>query len=243
MANKTWRHWVKTLIRPLGFDIIRFCPDSSDAAKLAAVIRHLRTDLVLDVGANEGQYGSILRALGYRGRVVSFEPLSSAHAHLLRTAEGDSAWTIHPRAAIGDCDGQITINIAGNNVSSSVLPMLAMHANAAPESRYIGSESAPLFRLDTVAPAYMDGAASVFLKIDTQGFEAAVLRGADGLLQHCNAVQLEMSLVPLYEGQELWQYFLKELTARGMQLWTVLPGFVAADTGRTLQLDAIFVRP
>jgi FkbM family methyltransferase len=243
VATKSLRQHIKAVARSFGFDVIRFHPESSDQAKLWAVLNHLKTDLVLDVGANEGQYGSGLRAIGYRGRMVSFEPLSSAHAVLTRNAQGDAGWQIHSRAAIGDSDGEITINIAGNNVSSSVLPMLAQHANAAPESQYIGSEKVPLVRLDSVATAYAASAQSVFLKIDTQGFEAAVLRGASQLLHKCRAVQLEMSLTPLYAGQELWDYFVRELTAMGFELWTVLPGFVEASTGRSLQFDAIFVRP
>jgi FkbM family methyltransferase len=243
VATKTFRQHIKAMARSFGFDVIRFHPESSDQAKLWAVLKHLKTDLVLDVGANEGQYGSGLRAIGYRGRMVSFEPLSSAHAVLTRTAMDDAAWQIHRRAAIGDSDGEVTINIAGNNVSSSVLPMLAQHADAAPESQYIGSEKVPLVRLDSVASDYVTSAKSVFLKIDTQGFEAAVLRGAPQLLQKCRAVQLEMSLTPLYGGQELWDYFVRELTNMGFQLWTVLPGFVEASTGRSLQFDAIFVRP
>lgn len=243
MASSTWRKLTKALARRFGYDVIRLHPESSDGAKLFAVLQHLHTDLIFDVGANQGQYGSDLREYGYGGRIVSFEPLTSAHALLIRRAAADAAWKIHPRSAIGDSEGEVTMNIAGNNVSSSVLPMLAQHANAAPHSRYVGSETAALTRLDTVAPAYTAGAESIFLKIDTQGFEAAVLSGATQLLRGCRAVQLEMSLTPLYEGQELWQYFLHELTGLGFELWTVLPGFVEASTGRTLQMDAIFVRP
>lgn len=242
MPSSPLRRSIKALARRLGFDVIRFHPESSDDATLALVFKHLEVDLVLDVGANEGQYVSSLRERGYAGRVVSFEPLSSAHAKLSRAARTDKAWTVHPRCGIGAADGEITINIAGNNVSSSVLPMLASHADAAPESRYIGTEKVALARLDTVAGAYLTGAQSVYLKIDTQGFEAAVLEGASQLLARCKAVQLEMSLLPLYEGQQLWPYFVEFLQAQGFELWTVLPGFVDPGTGRTLQMDAVFVR-
>lgn len=242
MSQPTWRRQLKRVFRSFGFDVIRFHPESSDEATLQAVLKHLGTDLVFDIGANKGQYAQTLRDMGYSGRVVSFEPLSSAHALLTRAASGDSAWAVHPRGAIGDHDGEISINIAGNNVSSSVLPMLKQHAQAAPESQYVGSEKTPLSQLDTVAPLYIQSARSVFVKIDTQGFEAPVLRGATQTLQNCRAVQLEMSLTPLYEGQELWEFFLADLSQRGFQLWTVLPGFVEERTGRSLQLDAIFVR-
>ena len=243
MTSNHWRHYVKRAARQFGFDVIRFKPDRSEAANVAAVLRHFGIRLVLDVGANTGQYAAMLRETGYAGRIASFEPLTSAHARLTANAQGDARWTVHPRAAIGDHDGEIVINVAGNNVSSSVLPMLDQHADAAPESRYIGKETVPLQSLDTAASAYLGDEPAIHLKIDTQGFEAAVLRGAVQTLGHCKTVQLELSLTPLYEGQELWQHFLRDFEARGFTLWTVLPGFVEAKTGRTLQLDAIFARP
>ena len=242
MSPSTWRRRIKTFCRRLGYDVVRFHPESSDAAKVHAVLRHLGTDLVLDVGANEGQYGGSLREMGYRGRLVSFEPLSSAHAVLQRRAAQDPLWLVHPRCALGDQEGEISIHIAGNNVSSSVLPMLEQHARAAPDSRYIGQERVLITRLDSVAPAYLADARGLYLKIDTQGYEALVLAGAAQVLAQCRAVQLELSLVPLYESQALWEQLIAELRASGFELWTVLLGFVEPDTGRSLQIDAIFVR-
>jgi FkbM family methyltransferase len=242
VASKNWRQYIKAFARQYGYDVVKFLPERSDSAKLHAVFRHLKTDLVFDVGANEGQYGLMLREIGFAGRMVSFEPLSSAHGVLTKAAQGDSGWQVHPRCAIGDAEGEITINIAGNNVSSSVLPMLAQHAEFAPESRYIGQERVPMAPLDVACADYLPGAKSVYLKIDTQGYEAAVLRGAKNLLSQCRAVQLEMSLTPLYGGQELWDYFVRELGQQGFQLWTLMPGIVEPATGRTLQFDAIFLR-
>lgn len=242
MTPNHWRHYVKRAARRFGFDVIQFHPDRSDAAAVAAVMRHFGIGLVLDVGANTGQYGATLREAGYNGGIVSFEPLSSAHARLTANAAGDARWTVHPRVAIGDHDGEITLNVAGNSFSSSVLPMSEKHAAAAPESRYIGKEIVPLQSLDFAAHGYLGEEPAIHLKIDTQGFEAAVLRGAGQTLGRCKTVQLELSLTPLYEGQELWQYFLSDFESRGFTLWTVLPEFVESSTGRTLQLDAIFAR-
>ena len=107
-------------------------------------------DLVFDVGANVGQFGSEIRTMGCAGRIVSFEPLSAAHARLSAAAKRDPAWSVHPRCAIGDHDGTVEINIAGNSVSSSILPMTEAHWSAAAGSGYVGREPAPLFRFDSV---------------------------------------------------------------------------------------------
>jgi FkbM family methyltransferase len=243
LSSYTWTRTIKRALRRFGFDIVRFRPSSTDTAKLAALLRHADIDLVLDVGANEGQYALDLLDGGFGGRVVSFEPLRQAHARLSQAAAGQPRWTVHERCAIGEHDGEVQIHIAGNSVSSSIRPMLEQHAQSAPESRYVGTESVPLKRLDDIAAPYLAGSRNVYLKVDTQGYEGAVLRGAPALLRQARAVQLELSLVPLYEGQELWQHFLTLMQAEGFELWTLLPGFVDPASGRTLQFDGVFLRP
>ena len=142
---------IRRTLRRLGYDLHRFVPAASPDAQLAQVLSHFGIDLVLDIGANTGQYGTLLRELGYTGRIVSFEPLPTAHAALTSKTAADPAWAAAPRAAIGDSEGEITINIAGNSASSSVLPMLESHRKAAPHSAYIGTDTVPITRLDTAA--------------------------------------------------------------------------------------------
>ncbi len=214
-----WRRRLKGFARQFGLDIVRFHPETSDSAKVRAVLRYLNIDLVLDVGANTGQYAQGLREGGYRGRIVSFEPLTSAHASLERNAARGVAGGLSTRVArSATAKSQITINVAGNSVSSSVLPMLAQHANSAPESRYIGSETVPLSRLDSAAAPYLVDAGGVYLKIDTQGFEAVVLAGASEFAATVpSRLQLELSLVPLYEGQRLWRRLLGRICGQGFR--------------------------
>lgn len=199
-------------------------------------------DLVLDVGANVGQYAQQIRASGFTGRIVSFEPLSDAHARLTAAAAGDAGWSVHQRCAIGDSDGTAQINIAGNSVSSSVLPMTAAHSAAAPDSTYVGRETTPVVRLDAVAGPYLATARQPFLKIDTQGYEWHVLAGAADTLARLRGVQCELSLVVLYDGQRLWRETIDRLERAGFTLWTLQTGFGDPHDGRTLQCDAIFFR-
>ena len=195
---------VKRWLRRAGWDLHRYVPTASPDAQLARVLSAFGIDLVLDVGANTGQYGALLRELGYRGRIMSFEPLGAAHDALSARAAPDPLWNVAPRGAVGDRDGEIVINVAGNSASSSVLPMLAAHSDAAPHSQYVGTEPVALRRLDGLVGDVLPQARSSLLKIDTQGFEAAVLAGAPQTLAAASAVQLELSLVPLYEGQALY---------------------------------------
>lgn len=225
-----------------GFDVHKLNTYANPAYQLLAGLTRFEVDVVADVGANIGQFGSELRSVGYRGEMVSFEALSTAHAQLTRVAAGDSKWEVAPRVAVGDRDGEITINVAGNSVSSSILPMLEAHTNAEKRAAYVSRETVPLARLDTLAARHLEGARRPFVKIDTQGFEWHVLDGMAETLPRSAGILCEMSLVPLYEGQRLWEEIIARLRSSGFTLWSVQQGFTDPRDGRTLQLDGIFFR-
>lgn len=233
---------VKTFLRKLGLEVHRCVPPTSPTQGLIASLRKFDIDLVLDVGANTGQFAADIRHWGYAGRIVSFEPLSQAHGVLLQSSEGDPLWDVYPRCALGNHIGEVEINIAGNSQSSSILPMLESHRSAAPESAYQGKEFVPVKTLDAVAGQYLKDARAAFLKIDTQGFEWQVLDGARDTLPHIKGILVELSLVPLYEGQHLWQEVIDRLEAAGFTLWAFKPVFSDQASGRTLQVDGIFYR-
>jgi FkbM family methyltransferase len=239
----TWKDVAKRIARNLGVEIRAFRPSSSHAAQLGMMLSSQGVNLILDVGANVGQFGRELRwHIGYGGRIVSFEPMKAAHQMLQKAAAGDGLWEIAGRSAIGAERGSIQINVAANSVSSSVLPMLGSHVDAAPESRYSSVEVVPLVPLDAVAMDYIREESVAFLKIDTQGYEGEVLRGAPETLKRVVGVQLELSLIPLYVGQKLMPELLQWMTEAGFELWGISPTFADPDSGRMLQVDAIFFR-
>lgn len=207
------------------------------------VLRHLDIGLLLDVGANTGQFARNARLAGYGGRIVSFEPLPQAHASLKDNAAHDRLWTVHERAALGAAPGSAVIHVAGNSESSSLLPMGAAHLAAAPQSAYVGVAETPMVTLDAMVALYRRDGERMFLKIDTQGTETDVLAGGKQVLAAMSGVQLEMSLVPLYDGQELYRPLLDRLEGAGFALWDLIPGFRDGQSGRLLQFDAVFVRP
>jgi FkbM family methyltransferase len=204
-------------------------------------MRDLSVDLVLDVGANIGQYASDIRSHGYGGRLLSFEPLSSAFAELSKTAAVDPNWTVR-RVALGASASRMSINVAGNSTSSSFLPMLQSHQSAAPESRYFAKEEIDVIPLDSLVGRDVGPHEKVWLKMDVQGFEMEVLKGAGKLLPQVVGMECEMSLVPLYEGEPLIEEVLKEIANRGFRLAIVTEAFFAPDSGRSLQLNGVFLR-
>ena len=234
---------IKKFMHFFKLEIRRFDPSISDSAQFIRQLDFNGVNLVLDVGANIGQFGrKNLRDAGYRGRIVSFEPLSTAWNTLSAEASRDSLWNIAPRMAIGDKNGDVRINVAQNSVSSSILDMLPNHRQFAPQSAYIAVESVPIKRLDEIVPQYLLPDSRIFLKIDTQGFEDFVLQGAQGILDRVVGIQLELSIIPLYEGQQLFDEMILRMKQAGFELWGISIAFVDMDSGRTLQVDATFFR-
>lgn len=233
---------INSVLRKLGISVCRYKAANSDQAQLNKALDLVRTDLIFDIGANEGQFARGVREHGYSGKIVSFEPLSIAREKLLLHASQDHAWEVHAQTAIGDHTSEVTINIAGNSVSSSVLQMLNFHSEAAIGSAYVGSERVSMVKLDCIVDGYLKDHSSLFIKIDTQGFEWQVLNGAAETLRRASGVFCELSLVPLYRGQRLWRDIVCRLEEEGFMLWALQKGFTDPRTGQTLQMDGIFLR-
>jgi hypothetical protein len=82
----------------------------------------------------------------------------------------------------------------------------------------------------------------LWLKIDTQGYEAEVLKGAVGLLDRVAGLECELSILPLYDGQPLIDEMIRSLYQKGFRLVEVTPGFFEEGTGYPLQMDGIFLK-
>lgn len=232
----------KAFLRRHGILVDRYTCSTSADLRLGRMLAANHIDLVLDVGANLGDYGRNLREAGYANAILSFEPLDAPYSQLTRTVAGDPLWQVAPQMALGATNGTVRINVSANSTSSSILPMLGTHAEAAPESVYIGHQLVPLRRLDGVSHPLLQRATAPFLKIDTQGYEREVITGASGLLPMLRGIQVELSLVPLYEGQSSWLALHQELETQGFGLWGIMPGFFDPSTARMLQFDGVYFK-
>jgi FkbM family methyltransferase len=232
-------------LRRLGYELHPYEPGPTpyeEDVRRAKLLRSEAIDLVLDVGANAGQYAQRLRRAGYKHRIISFEPLAAAFGELEQAAARDPLWEGR-RLALGDSDGSAEIHVAANSWSSSLLEMGERHLASAPDSAYTGTETVPVARLDSVWDELVRESERVFLKLDVQGFEMYVLRGAEDHLGRVAGVQAELALTPLYEGDTPWREVIDHLERRGFELAGLEPGFEDPDTGRMLQADGILIRP
>jgi FkbM family methyltransferase len=216
---------------------VRFSP----AERRARLLHAHGIDLVVDVGANAGQYATALRAAGYQRRIVSFEPLSGPCSELARGCERDPAWDCH-RLALGQRRGSARMNVSEDSRNSSVLTVGPRHLRAVPDSRTVGVESVPADRLDRIWPRVASDTRRPYLKIDTQGYELEVLRGTTRVLDAISFVEVELSLATVYEQGPLFRDVVGFL-GRHEFVPIAFEGVLDdLETGEMLQVDGIFRR-
>ena len=189
-----------------------------------------------------GQFADQIRNdFDFKGKIVSFEPIKTVCNELMKKAISDEKWEIMP-FALGNQNASSKINISANMQSSSLLKILPTHIKSAPQSKYIGSETIEIKTLDSIFNNIYSTTSNYYLKIDTQGYEENVLKGAVNSMKYIDTIQLEMSLVPLYENSLLFIEMYDLLYKKGYNLVAVEPVFIDRNTGRLLQVDGIFHR-
>ena len=242
---KTLASTARAVTRSCGVDIVRYQPLCTTLlGQRHQIMHHAGINLVFDVGANIGQFGHELRLYGYQGEVLSFEPQAAAFYQLSTAAASDSKWHVY-HYAFGEVPGTAVIHLSQNSHSSSLLPMLDTHLDSAPDSVYIGQED---IEVRTLSNFWHESASkyagrSIMLKIDVQGFEKHVLAGAMTFLPYVSLIQLEMSLIELYDDEMLYKDMMGYLTSLGFgNLLTLIPGHSHPQSGRLLQCDGVFAR-
>lgn len=200
-------------------------------------------DLLLDIGANRGQFSQEIIRHGYSGDIISFEPLPDAWTELNATAKrAGRKWTVAERMALGKDDYTTELTVAGNSASSSILNQSASMLELAPFTAPVDKIPVQVRRLDRVIHQNHHKGSSIAIKIDTQGFELQVLLGAQGLLDQVTLIILEMSIGCLYKEQPPYFEVDRHLRDIGFQLCDFEPGFRSPVSYSVLEYDAIYHR-
>ncbi|MEL1246961.1 FkbM family methyltransferase [Flavobacterium helocola] len=238
--NKSFLLKIKRAINnTCGLEILKYpTPELDRRIKL---LKNYNIDVIIDVGANIGQYGAELRNIGYQGKIISFEPTSEAFQKLQKTASKDNSWEVY-NMSLGERDGESTINISKNSVSSSILKDLPQLTESAPEATFIKKETIKIKKLDSIFEDLKIKGKNIYLKIDTQGYEKMVLDGAVNSLQNIIGIQIEMALIPSYEGSLTFEEMSANLKNLGFKLTTIESGHYNKKTGELLEVDGVFFK-
>ncbi|HZU20821.1 MAG TPA: FkbM family methyltransferase [Gaiellaceae bacterium] len=230
------RRWARALAHRAGFEITRYTPRNYAHLRRLELLRSGRVDVLLDVGAHDGSWALAARRAGFGGRIESFEPQSAPYERLAVRASADGRWRAH-RLALSDEAGARVLRLSPDQKSSSLLE-LGVQEQVDPAFAYTGAETVQTGLLDGLD--LVGAEESGYLKADVQGHELAVLRGAERTIRRCAAVELELSFVPLYEGQPLAHDLMAWLAGRGFGLVAVDVSWRHPQTGNLLAANGIF---
>lgn len=213
---------------------------------VAAAVEHesvpFRSDFrtVVDVGAHRGQFALVARRRFPRARLVCLEPLAAPRSRLERALGGAADVEVLPFAAAAE-EGESEFVVSEADDSSSLLPMTGLQTETFPGTGAVARTTVRTKRLDDLlAAARLERPA--LLKVDVQGAELGVLRGAEGILEAIDEVLVECSFAELYRGQALAGEVVAHLQARGFSLAAICSP-VTRPRGRLIQADFLFVRP
>jgi len=242
MLRKKLIKFVRSIVRWMGYDIVQFTIGTHPIPRQEALMKEYQIDTVIDVGANIGLYGrKLIKSLNYKGDIYSFEPMAKEFKGLKNESKNFEKWTVF-NEALGDKQQKLKINVSENSVSSSILGILDKHTESAPESKYSHQEEVSVNTLDNIVKENNLKDKNIFLKLDVQGFERQALLGGGDSLKYIDTIQVEISLVPLYEGGIVFEELFDMLRVQGYTLVAIENGFSHKTTGQMLQMDGIFHR-
>jgi FkbM family methyltransferase len=205
---------------------------------IARNLENFQISGVIDVGANVGQFGLDVRRHGFEGLIVSYEPVQETFRSLSQTIKQHQPWKAF-QLGLGAAESERTINISGNSgLSSSILEMGSLHLENFPDSLTVARQKISISTIDKQLAVLGLQPQEIMLKLDVQGFEAEVLKGASQSLSKIPLCYLEVSISPLYEGEVSFLPILIELSKFGHEVIDVFRGIKAKD-GRLLQLDIL----
>ena len=236
------KQMIKTTINRFGYDLVPFNYRTHALLRQKKIMESNQIELVLDVGANIGNYGhKLLTRMGFKGTVISFEPMLKEFNILNHRCKDYYNWSAK-NIALGDFNGTSSINISENSVSSSLLEILPGHTDSAPSSRFIETEEIQIVTIDKFLTDQNIQSTNIFLKLDVQGYEMEVLKGIHTHFDKIKMLHVELSLDELYKNGATFDDMYSYLRSVGFKLVGLEPGFSRADNGELLQMDGLFVR-
>jgi FkbM family methyltransferase len=192
---------------------------------------------LIDAGANKGQFSLALKCFWPLARIIAFEPLSGPASRFERLFRGDARVALR-RVALGSSPGDAEIHVSRKSDSSSLLPPGKLQEEIFPGTGEIGTEAVHVVRLDD-AIGVAELPRPILFKIDVQGLELDVLKGAEASLGGIDHLYVEVSFVPLYTGQAVAHEIVDWLAQRGFRLSGIY--HVEFDrSGRSVQADMHF---
>lgn len=223
-----------------GYDLIRRAKHPTSRSHLQNLLQRHGVETVVDVGANHGQFGALLRELGFRGAIHSFEPVSKTFALLRQRADADPLWAVH-QLALGAASGEGVVNVAASSDLSSMLTANDFGRTRFEQIAPTGTEIVRIETLDGFVATHRElQSQRLLIKMDTQGFDLQVFEGGPETFARAQCLMSELSLIPIYDGAPHWLDVLARYEARGFRVSGLYPVSRARDLS-VVEFDCLMV--
>jgi FkbM family methyltransferase len=232
---------INDCIRLTGYQLIKV-PYSNKKIRSGSYkwLQNFEIRSVFDVGANEGQFAKIISRILPAARIYSFEPLNNSFKKLKSNLANNNRIKIF-NFALGDEERESTIYRSEFSASSSIIGMTDLHKEAFPYTRNVSEEKIFIKRFDDIVKD-LKLEKQLLMKIDVQGFELKVLKGAEETLKHVAVIILETSFYELYQSQPLFKDIYNYLIGSGFNYFGSLEQIYDERDGKILQSDSIFIK-
>ena len=220
-------------LQGFGFQIKKYKPENY------IWLSNLEIKTIIDVGANTGQFAKKFSKILPKSKIYSFEPIKKCYEALVKNTEGLNVESFN--LALGNMSGEIEMNVSTFSPSSSILEMNKIHEDLYPHTKGSKNEVIKIQRLDDILP-FNTLEKNIFLKIDVQGFEDKVLKGAIDNLKFVKVILIEMSYVELYKGQPLFDDIYHILSELGFAFKGNIEQTVNQFDGSPIYSDSIFIK-
>jgi len=223
---------------------VRHLNEVVEPLHLGRLLARYRIDCVFDIGANSGQYARMLRErAGYAGLIVSFEPIPEMVSRIRQASARDKNWLIE-ELAVSDRNGVANFNVMrGSQFSSLSDPRHDESSTFTELNRVTRTIEVRTETLDAVFTRLKEKLrfSRPFLKMDTQGFDTAIVRGSETAIANFVGLQSELAVKKLYGSSVDFREAITLYQSRGFELSALIPNN-SGQFPELIELDCIMLR-
>jgi FkbM family methyltransferase len=238
----TAKDFLKKLLLSFGLDVKLASPSTR---KRFTFLQDYGINTVFDVGANIGQFAGEIKESLPDSWVYSFEPVFDTYQKLRVCRAARFGRFKAFNIALGNVDGEETFFRNAFTPSSSLLPQTKLQTEVFPHTKDVSTQHVKVRRLDSLISeeTFPELARDYMLKLDVQGYEDRVLKGATGILQSVKVIICEVSFLNFYDTQCSFAEVYDIMRGSGFLCAGGLANYLDRNNGIPLQEDVLFVRP
>lgn len=233
---------IRNFAKKIGYELIKSKKQPTLSNHLACVLSHYKIDTIIDVGANIGQFGQDLRNLGFRGKILSFEPVLETYQQLVENSLKDENWHTF-NAALGEENNEAVINISDSSDLNSILNANEFGVKTFSHLAQKKQQLIKVYKLDNfISSNNLTLGSNIMLKTDTQGYDLKVFRGAKSILANIKCIVTELSLTPIYAEMPHYLEALSEYETNNFQVSGIYPISRNKSDLSLIEIDCVLVR-